>query len=220
MGFLLALTHSCKKDDDTNNNIPADTVVDIDGNVYHIVAIGTQDWLVENLKVTHYRNGDAIPNVTIDTLWEKLTTGAYCDYNNTPGNSATYGRLYNWYAVNDNRKIAPTGWHVPTDAEWTILTTFLGGEAVAGAKLKETGTTHWQDPNSGATNENGFTGLPGGSRHFDGLFDYIGFGGVWWSSTSENDNDSWTRYLDYGNIDVYRDLNLKRHGASVRCVRD
>jgi uncharacterized protein (TIGR02145 family) len=146
----------------TTTDVETNTVTDIDGNIYHTVTIGTQVWMVENLKTTKYRNGDPIPNVT-GNAWAALTTGAYCWYNNDAATyKATYGALYNWYAVADSRNIAPTGWHVPTDAEWTTLTTFLGGESVAGGKLKETGTNHWTSPNTGATNETGFTALPGG----------------------------------------------------------
>lgn len=125
MGMFLILTNSCTKEDKK-----VETVTDFDGNIYHVVTIGTQDWLIENLKVTHYRTGDAIPNVTGNTQWGNLTTGAYCDYDNSVGNGTTYGRLYNWFAVNDSRKIAPTGWHVSSDAEWTVLTTYLGGEVM------------------------------------------------------------------------------------------
>lgn len=138
------------------------TVTDYDGNVYQTVLIGDQCWMMENLKVTHYRNGDPIPHVTDGVTWGNLTSGAYCNYNNDEGNVATYGRLYNWYAVDDSRNIAPAGWHVPSDAEWQTLVDYLGGDAVAGGKMKEAGTTHWASPNTGATNESGFTALPGG----------------------------------------------------------
>lgn len=215
MGMFLILTNSCTKEDKK-----VETVTDFDGNIYYVVTIGTQDWLVENLKVTHYRTGDAIPNVTGNTQWGNLTTGAYCDYDNSVGNGTTYGRLYNWFAVNDSRKIAPTGWHVSSDAEWTVLTTYLGGEVIAGGKLKEKGTTHWKAPNLGATNESGFTGLPGGGRTYSGPFDYIIWGGAWWTSTSENVDDAWIRNLDYNTIDVYRYVDGKLYGRSVRCVRD
>ena len=197
-----------------------ETVTDFDGNVYHIVTIGAQDWLVENLKVTHYRNGDPIPNISDNMQWENLTAGAYCNYDNAQSNSTTYGRLYNWHAINDSRNIAPTGWHVSSDAEWTVLTTYLGGEAIAGSKLKETGTTHWLAPNSEATNETGFTGLPGGGRSYNGTFDYIAWGGAWWTSTPENDYDAWIRYLDHGSFDVWRYVDGKLYGRSVRCVKD
>ena len=195
-------------------------VTDIDNNIYHTVTIGTQVWLVENLKVTHFSNGDPIPNVSDFSPWGDLITGAYCDYNNNQSNVIVYGRLYNWFAVNDSRNIAPTGWHVHSDAEWTVLATYLGGESIAGGKLKEAGTTHWLEPNSGATNETGFTGLPGGHRIYDGTFDYVNSGGGWWSSTAENDNDAWIRYLDYGAVDFWKYLEDKRYGRSVRCLMD
>lgn len=212
MGILLMLTNGCKKDDDKS------TITDIDGNVYHTVKIGTQTWMVENLKVTKYRNGDAIPNVTDGTEWNNLTTGAYCDYENTASNSAVYGKLYNWYAVTDSRNIAPTGWHVASDEEWTILTTFLGGETVAGGKLKEKGTSHWQSPNYGATNETGFTALPGGYC-LGGSYYSLGSNGGWWSSTVRS-SYAWFRYMNYGNGEVGRYSYGQTLGYSVRCVRD
>jgi uncharacterized protein (TIGR02145 family) len=195
-------------------------VTDIDNNIYHTVTIGTQVWLVENLKVVHYSNGDEILHVSANGSWENTTTGAYCDYNNEQSNAYTFGRLYNWFAASDGRNIAPVGWHVPSDTEWDSLAVFLGGEGVAGGKLKETGTTHWLAPNSGATNESGFSGLPGGHRIYDGSFDYINWGGGWWSATTGNDNDAWIRYLDCGNYDIWRYLEDKRYGRSVRCVKD
>jgi len=197
------------------------TVVDVDGNTYNTVTIGTQCWMRENLKVTHYRNGDPIPNVTDGTAWSNLTTGAYCNYDNDANNSTTYGRLYNWYAVGDIRNIAPTGWHVATDAEWTTLTTYLGGEEVAGGKLKEAGYMHWYSPNTGATNETGFTALPGGDREFGGAFGDIGYDGAWWSST-ENYTPFFAWYRIVGSIfsNVYRACYYQEGGISVRCVRD
>lgn len=122
MGALLVLTSSCKKDDNNNNG---STVKDIDGNVYHTIVIGTQTWMLENLKTTKYSNGDPIPNITDSLTWVSLETGAYCNYNNDENNSVIYGRLYNWYSVNDSRKLAPVGWHVPNDSEWRTLTDFL-----------------------------------------------------------------------------------------------
>jgi uncharacterized protein (TIGR02145 family) len=141
----------------------AQTVKDFEGNVYKTITIGTQTWMADNLRTTKYRNGDAIPEVTDSSAWINLITGAYCNYNNTRNNDTivSYGRFYNLYAVTDNRNICPTGWHVSTDAEWTTLTDYLGGASVAGDKLKEKGTTHWESPNAGATNEIGFTALPG-----------------------------------------------------------
>lgn len=198
----------------------ATTVTDIDGNIYKTVKIRNQWWMAENLKVTNYNNGDSIPNVTDDVEWSNLTSGAYCDYNNEPDNSATYGKLYNWYAVYDNRNIAPTGWHVPTDDEWTILTTYLGGEDIAGGKLKETGTSHWQNPNTSANNESGFTGLPGGYRYSDGTFRYLNTIGKFWSSTLTVTSFPWYRSLYYNYPDIDRQMSSMDYGLSIRCIQD
>ena len=177
--------------------------------------------MVENLKVTRYRNGEPIPNITDNKAWTKLKKGAICDYDNKPSNSETYGKLYNWYAVSDNRNIAPAGWHVPTDAEWTILTDYLGGEKVAGGKLKETGTTHWTNPNTAATNESGFSALPGGDRGIiNGTFYYLGSFGYWWSSTEISLKHAWYRGMSYNYGNVFRSSTNEQDGFSVRCVRD
>ncbi len=196
-------------------------VTDIDGNIYHKVTIGTQTWLVENLKTTKYRNGDPIENVIENAAWSKLVTGAYCWFNNDAATyKETYGALYNWYAVNDSRNIAPTGWHVPTDAEWATLITFLGGESVAGGKLKESGTTHWTSPNS-ATNSTGFTALPGGPRYdYDGSFGFVGPNGYWWSSTAGDATLAWYRNIYYYNTTVLHNTDGKKSGYSVRCIKD
>jgi len=201
------------------------TVTDIDGNVYHAVTIGTQVWMVENLKTTHYQDGTAIPNVTEDSIWSYLTTGAYCDYDNKSSNSVIYGRDYNWYAVANSHNICPKGWHVPSDAEWTTLTTYLGGETVAGGKLKETGTAHWVTPNTGATNQMGFSALPGGYRSgsdFYGQFVIVGYyGGEWWSSTESSASSAWYRGMYFRRSDVKRDNDYnKTVGLSVRCLKD
>jgi len=221
LGFLLILTNGCKKDDDNNNP----TVTDIDGNVYTTVTIGTQTWMVENLKTTKYRNGDPIPNITDGTEWGNRSTGAYCDYENTPSNSTIYGKLYNWYAVGDSRNIAPTGWHVPSDAEWTTLITYLGGEDVAAGKMKSTGTIEagtglWYSPNAGATNSSGFTGLPGGYRYPDGSFYFRASNGYWWSSSQGVSSEAWYRglFYNYATVDRYR--SNKAVGFSVRCLKD
>lgn len=202
-------------------NFQAQTVTDIDGNVYNTIAIGTQEWLKENLKVTRYRNGDLLPNVEDNTAWSGLTTGAYCNYDNETSNATTYGRLYNWYAVNDPRAIAPLGWHVATDAEWTILTDLLGGENVAGGKLKEVGTAHWTNPNVGATNEVGFTALPGGYRANNEIFIGIHDIGSWWCSTESGPTNGWARGIFNDAINVDRGgYYEKKIGFSVRCVKD
>lgn len=198
----------------------AQTVTDYDGNVYNTVTIGTQVWLVENLKVTHYNNGDPIPNVTGNTEWFNLTTGAYCDYSNVPANSTTYGRIFNSYVVDDSRGLCPTNWHVPTNAEWSTLTTFLGGLSIAGGKLKEAGTTHWNSPNTDATNESGFTALPGGGRGDYGSFIGIGQYGTWYSSTEANPGFFWHRGMSYTSGEVTDGYGAGMYGFSVRCIYD
>ncbi len=198
------------------------TVTDIDGNVYKTVTIGNQVWMAENLKTSKYRNGDAIANVTVDATWNSMTSGAYCWYSNDAATyKATYGALYNWYAAADNRNIAPVGWHIPTDAEWTALTTFLGGVSVAGGKLKETGTAHWVTPNAGATNSSSFTALPSGYRsNIGALFYYNGYHGYWWTSTEGSTTDAWGRDIGYSYGDVGRNYTNKVTGLPVRCLRD
>ncbi|QNA46872.1 fibrobacter succinogenes major paralogous domain-containing protein [Lacibacter sediminis] len=168
---------------------PAPTsLTDIDGNVYPVVKIANKHWISKNLDVTHYKNGDSIPQVQDAATWANLTTGAWCYYENQTANGTTYGKLYNWYAMNDPRGIAPAGWHVPNDEEWVAMIDSLGGSGIAGGKLKA--TTLWNSPNTGATNSSGFNGLPGGARLPRGVFDYKGMWGQWWSSTpSQMSND-------------------------------
>jgi len=193
------------------------------------VTIGNQIWSNTNLDVTTYRDGTSIPQVTDPTAWANLTTGAWCYYTNITNIGTTYGRLYNWYAVagihdNDpntpNKILAPTGWHIATDAEWSTLTTYLGGENVAGGKMKSTGTTLWQTPNTAATNLSGFNGFPGGVRQFNGAFGYINANGYWWSSSELNSTDAWNRNLNYNSEMSFRNYVSKKEGFSVRCVRD
>jgi len=193
---------------------------DIDGNAYDVVTIGTQTWMKQNLNVTHYRNGDAIPNVTDNNTWANLATGAYCNYNNDSSYTATYGRYYNWYTVVDSRNLCPTGWHVPGDAEWTTLTDYLGGVSIAGGKLKEAGLTHWISPNTAATNETGFTALPGGYRDNNGTYVNIGYFGYWWSYTESNTSNAWSRNMGYVHSYAYRDYDNETYGFSVRCLKD
>ena len=180
-----------------------------------VTIIGTQTWTTKNLDVTKYRNGDAIPQVQDKNAWAKLKTGAWCYYENNTANGTTYGKLYNWFAVNDTRGLAPKGYHIPTDAEWTILTDNLGDEA--GTKMKS--TSGW-DNNGNGTNTSGFAGLPGGYRGLDGNFYSIGAYGDWWSSSEANTDYAWYRKLYNADGDVYRKANDKRSGFSVRCLRD
>ena len=197
------------------------TVTDIDGNVYQTIQIGDQEWIMENLKVTHYRNGDPITHLTSNSAWTLTSSGAYCVYGNNPSNAETYGNLYNWYAVGDSRGLAPEGWHVPTDDEWTTLANYLGGSSVAGGKLKETGYEHWNPPNTGATNESGFTALPGGYRiYFSGYYLDMGNGGYFWSSAEYGSYNAWYRLLYCNYSEIFRSSYGKKSGFSVRCIRD
>lgn len=195
---------------------------DGDFNIYPVVAIGSQVWMAENLKTTKYNDGvTAIPDVTDNTAWAGLSTGAYCDYLNVPTYSATYGRLYNWYAIaaTNPKNVCPTGWHVSTDAEWTTLQTYLGGGAVSGDKLKEKGTLHWSSPNTG-TNETGFTALPGGYRSQSGTFGLLGTWGFWWSSTEATPTSGYYRYMLNTNGSL-GSVDNDKHGAFyIRCVKD
>ena len=190
------------------------TVTDIDGNVYNTVTIGTQTWMQENLKVIHYNNGDSIPCTTTSTI-----NGAYCNYDNDTNNVKTFGRLYNWYAIVDNRNIAPVGWHIPSDSEWQILVNYLGGDSIAGGKMKEPDTILWDSPNLGATNESGFTGLPGGFN--DNCAFYLnGEDGWWLSSTEDNAQNAWYEDLWYNYTGILRTNGLNTYLLSVRCVKD
>lgn len=209
----------CDKKSPTNSE-EATTVTDIDGNVYQTVKIGDQWWMAENLKVTHYRNGDPIPHVTDSTAWPNLITGAYCNYDNVENHVSTYGRLYNWYAASDSRNIAPEGWHVPTDEEWQALVDTLGRNSVAGGKLKEADTFLWAGPNTGATNESGFSALPAGYRRSNGEFQNIDRIASFWSSHANESILAWHRTLSYRRQDIRRVYYDEQYGFSVRCIKD
>lgn len=189
--------------------------------IFSGINIGSQTWAGRNLDVVTYRNGDSIPQITDPLQWSNMTTGAWCWYNNDSSlsNGGTYGRLYNWYAVNDPRGLAPSGWHIPTDAEWSNLETYLGRDWASGA-LKETGFSHWASPNNYASNVTGFTALPGGMRDFNGVFRNKGTQACWWSSNAYNLYFSWYRSINntYSNIDRY--YYYKTCGFSIRCLRD
>lgn len=223
---LLIILSSCKKknNDDSNDNFdsfpPVTTLTDIDGNIYNAVTIGTQVWMKENLKVTHYRNGDPIPKVVDNITWSNLTTGSYCYPENDINNVYAYGILYNWYAISDIRNLAPSGWHVASDVEWTILVNYLGGESIAGGKLKENGTTHWVDPNIGATNESGFTALPAGYRGENGGFYRYTTYGCWWSSNEYDSSKAWKQWIFNDDVVFVKNYKPKHYGFSVRCVKD
>lgn len=171
---------------------------DINDNIYNTVTIGSQVWMAENLKASKYRNGNFITKVTNPVSWKNLTSGAYCSYTNSTTDSIKYGNLYNWYAVHDIRFLAPTGWHIPTQAEWTTLMNYLGGATVAGDKLKETGNSDWTGNYVLATNSSSFTALPGGFISIENNtygFYNIGTDGKWWSSTEIDANNAWSLSL-------------------------
>ena len=198
-----------------SSGAPTGTCTDSDGITYETIILGSQVWMAENLKTTHYNNGEPI-----STGWPSYD-GAYAVYDNDPSNAETYGNLYNWYAVDDSRGVCPEGFHMPSDDEWQILIDYLGGYSVAGGKMKETGTAHWNSPNTGATNESGFTALPGGYRSSSsGYYSDMGDYGSFWSSTAINSNDALYRALHYLNPAVFRHNLNKRNGFSVRCLGD
>ena len=221
--LVLLLAISCKKE-----NTPIQSSVGIDQNATTTVQadinertgdainIGTQVWKKKDLVTSFYRNGDKIPEVKNPAKWSHLTTGAWCWYNNNPAN----GKLYNWYAVNDPRGLAPQGWHVPSDSDWTTLTTYLGGLTLAGGKMKETGTIHWLTPNADATNSSGFTALPGGTRYYLGSFFDMGGYGYWWSSTESDFQSAHYRYLTYFYGTISGNTDYKLNGFSIRCIKD
>jgi uncharacterized protein (TIGR02145 family) len=212
---------------------PSAVVTDIDGNEYHTITIGTQVWMVENLKTTKYNDGTSIPFVSDGTTWSNLSTPGYCFYDNNDANKNTYGALYNWYTVNTS-KLAPTGWHVPTDAEWTALIAYLTnngyGYGGSGSEIAKSmaSTSGWNsstsvgcvgnDPSS--NNNSGFAGLPCGVRYISGLFYSIGYGGYWWSSTENNTNNAWYLHLGFADRNVNSYNDSKQCGLSVRCLRD
>jgi uncharacterized protein (TIGR02145 family) len=194
-------------------------VTDVDGNIYQGVKIGTQIWLNKNLMVTKYQNRDTIYEVVPDGLWQNLLSGGWSNIDNVADNNETYGKLYNWFAVSDERKLCPQGWKIPSDDDWTVLTSYLGGLDVAGGKLKSTGITFWGIPNAWANNLSFFTGLPGGFRDQLGLFFGVGYYAIWWTSTS-NGAEAWSRY-------VYNEFNYasketlsKNQGLSIRCLSE
>ncbi len=199
-----------------NPDLIYDSIYDAEGNKYRTIQIGTQTWMAENLRSTKFNDGTDIPFIMDVTLWAGLTTPGYCWFNN---DSVGYGALYNWYTANTG-KLCPEGWHVPSDEEWTILTDYLGGKSVAGGKMRETGTSHWQSPNTGATNESGFTALPVGYRNYSGGFNSFGDYGFWWSATQWSSSGAWYRDVYYGYNSADRSNSNKKSGANIRCLKD
>ena len=218
ISLCLPLLTSCEKEPEQG------TVTDNEGNVYQTVKIGDQWWMAENLKTTKYNDDTAIPNIAGITAWQSLLTGAYCWFNNDESaNKDTYGALYNWHAVSSD-KLCPSGWHVPSDAEWTTLENYLGGIAVVGMKLKEAGNVHWASPNTGATNESGFTALPGGYRSpngdfYNGAISGSGVEAEWFSSTEKSDIDAFLYYV-YKDNTAGKAEGRKTTGCSIRCIKN
>ena len=200
-------------------------ITDIDGNSYKTVYIGKQHWMAENLKVSKYNDGTLIPNVIDKTQWSELTTGAWSYYNNDEANNIKYGKLYNWFAVgnttNGNKNVCPTGWHLPTYTEWKVLTEYLGGDTVAGGKMKEVGTVNWKSPNTDVTNSSLFSGLPGGVRVESGSYDDFNDNGNWFSLTLEPTFNLPIIFgLDYFNGKTVFGYSSKNLGCYVRCLKD
>jgi uncharacterized protein (TIGR02145 family) len=214
VGVAIIFMNSCKKVSDSA------AISDIDGNQYSSVTIGTQTWMVENLKTTRLNDGTEIPVIKNAAAWGNLSTPGYCLYNyDETGYKDTYGVLYNWFTVNTDN-LCPVGWHIPTDAEWEALTISLGGEGVAGSKLRGSGMmSHWGGGNMmGVTNETGFTALPGGFCSSIGMFNGIANNGYWWSATENNDANAWYRFMVNDNTRFNRGYGLKLQGCSVRCL--
>ncbi|MFA6572069.1 MAG: fibrobacter succinogenes major paralogous domain-containing protein [Bacteroidota bacterium] len=201
--------------------------IDLGQAIIESVTIGTQVWMKKNLDVDHYRNGDPIPQVTDSTAWVNYTSGAWCYYNNDPANGAKYGKLYNWYATNDPRGLAPPGWRVASNEEWSTLVSATApangnGSLYSGIKLKEAGTSHWTSPNTGASNESGFTALPGGYKSYPGTnFDGIGTVGYWWTSSETGGTIYAYRRELYSTSTMTMANHINKSvGCSVRCIKD
>ena len=217
--------HTCGAPNIHNPDLTYGTMTDQEGNVYKTIVIGTQEWMAENLNTSIYSNGDAIPTNLDNAAWQNTTSGAWAYYNNDSSYACPYGKLYNFYTCVDARQLCPTGWHVPTDAEWTVLTNYLDGESVAGGKMKTTGTIEaatglWHSPNIVATNSSGFSGAPGGGRYYLGAYSDFGNYGFWWSSSVEAASSVWYRGLS-SSIGVAASYTGNMQvGFSVRCLRD
>ena len=205
-----------------NSNLTYGSISDIEANVYKTIKIGTQTWMAENLKTVKYNDGSSIPLVTDGGVWIGLSAPGFCWYgNDAVTHKSTYGALYNWYATNTGM-LCPTGWHIPTEAEWGTLESYLNGGMVAGGKLKETGISHWLNPNTSATNESGFTSIPGGYRVGDGYggaYSGIGENGYWWSASEISTTSAWGRNISYNFNMVTNIGDFKRTGYSVRCIQ-
>ncbi len=202
----------------TFSSTPCDTAVDADGNVYPAVQIGEQCWLAENLRTTRYRNGDPIPHLEIDSLWANTEGPAYTRYNNNEDLPEIYGMLYNWNVVKDSRGVCPEGWRIAKDSDFNQLADYLGGSLEAGGKMKIAGLDYWDNPNTGATNSSGFSGVGGGMRHINGDSYDFGRMGVHWTDSEATPSTAWVRYLYSDSHELIRQGKAKKSGASIRCV--
>jgi uncharacterized protein (TIGR02145 family) len=204
-----------------SDTLKANLLEDVEGNKYEIINIGNQIWMRENLRTHTFRNGDPIPLVDENESWRRMTTAACCHHGNQQFNCDLYGKLYNFYAVEDSGGLCPQGWRIPKEADFNELTQYLGGEEVAGGKLKDVGTACWQTPNMGATNESGFSALPGGQRSVFGIFGNLGNTGTWWTGSNNNTFTAWALSLfSYsGGSGVYKYYYDKKVGLSVRCIK-
>jgi uncharacterized protein (TIGR02145 family) len=225
VNFASISQHSCGAESVHNPDKTYGSMTDQQGNVYKTILIGTQEWMAENLKTSIYRNGEPIETNLTDAEWANTPNtqiGAWAFYSNDSQYDCPYGKLYNWYAVADPRHLCPSGWHEPTDGEWTTLLYYLDGESVAGGKMKSTGLQYWISPNNDATNESSFSGLPGGRRANDGVFGNVGYDGYWWSSSEFAANFALYRSLNNYVGNAYQNVFLysKLYGFSVRCLRD
>jgi uncharacterized protein (TIGR02145 family) len=232
--MCLLLITSCEKDKKNGDNGDGSgivfnssktygTVTDYDGNVYKTIMIGSQKWMAENLKTEHYSNGDIINHISDPGPWENAAEGAWTYYSNNADMNKDYGKLYSWYAVSDPRNICPNGWHMPSDAEWEALLSNLGGYLVAGAKMRETGTNHYAYSNDGATNESGFTGLPGGMKDYGSANFDKGMSGYFWSADDANDYydlDAHYYFLSRDMDETLDGYGDKNNGISCRCVEN
>ncbi len=228
--------HSCGAPNVHNPDLTYGTMIDQEGNVYKTIAIGTQVWMAENLNTSIYRNGDLIPTNLNNAAWSTTTSGAWNYYNNDESNECPYGKLYNWYTCVDERGLCPVDWHVPSDVEWSALIEFLdpsmdpfstGAQSlIAGGRMKTIGTTDnssgfWNAPNTGATNDSGFSSISGGRKLVNfGVYHYMGFYDVWWSNSDFNSTSAWTRTLINSSSSFFRNTDTKQVGMTVRCLRD
>jgi uncharacterized protein (TIGR02145 family) len=220
--YIDSISASCGALNVLRPGINYGNLTDQEGNSYKTITIGGREWMAENLRTRLYRNGDSIPKVSDVMMWQGISSGAWVFWDNNNLNDCPYGKLYNWYAVNDSRNLCPTGWHVPQDAEWNALENALGGSAFAGEKLKSTGTRFWQCPNALSNNSSGFSGLPGGGRIIFGGFYQLGYKAWFWTSTNLDTNLAFYRELDHTQVSVYRNFDGTdmHHGMSVRCIKD